>query len=83
MMPEEYAKLMFASVIGYGMLFCGLLCGAGVALGEPWTIQMAVVAAGAAYVTQIAASLSMLAAYAGWAVALVAGVSGVWAMFGG
>lgn len=82
-MLEDYQKLMFGSVIAYGIVFCALLFGAGVALGEPWAVQMAVVTAGAAYVTQISATLYQPAAYVGWAVALVAGLSGLFSLFGG
>lgn len=82
-MFDDYTKLMFASVIAYGIVFCALLFGGGVALSEPWAVQMAVVTAGAAYVTQIAAPLYAPAAYAGWAVALIAGLSGLIALFGG
>jgi hypothetical protein len=82
-MIDDYTKLLFGSVIAYGIVFCALLFGGGVALSEPWAIQMAVVVAGSAYVTQIAASHYPPAAYGGWAVALLAGVSGLIALFGG
>lgn len=82
-MIDDYRRLMFASVIAYGIVFCMILFGAGVALSEPWAVQMAVVVAGAAYVTQIASSIYAPVAYAGWAVALVAGLSGLIALFGG
>jgi hypothetical protein len=82
-MIDDYRKLMFGSVIAYGIVFCALLFGAGVALHEPWAVQMAVVVAGAGYATQVIANLYPLAAYGGWAAALIAGLSGLIALFGG
>lgn len=82
-MLEDYQKLMFGSVIAYGIVFCALLFGGGVALGEPWAVQMAILTAGSAYVTQIVATLYQPVAYVGWIVALLAGLSGLIAIFGG
>lgn len=83
-MINDFNKLMFASIIAYGILFCALLFGAGFALSEPWTVQMAVVTAGAAYVTQLAGvSAYRPLAYVCWAVTCLPAGSGLIALFGG
>lgn len=88
---DDSRKLLFGSVIAYGMLFCALLAAAGIWRGIDAVVTCAVACAGGSYVTQVLSAffnesrIKWLppAIYAVWVATALCGVVGLVSLIGG